>query len=337
MADKIAAAGPTGARPTGAGPAPAASEPGDDLVLPFATELSGAKGRVVRLGAAADTILSRHAYPEPVSEAVGHALALTTMLGAPLPAGARLSLQTRTDGPLGFLFVEFQSPDRLRATASFAKDRVAELMAKGSRVKEGELLGKGHLALTLDTGDGRDPTQGIVALDGDSITAAANTYFRQSEQLPSYIRLAVARHKVAGAAAGSDWTWRAGGLIVQHPAHREDDEDSAPLKGETSEDWQRVRLLAATVEDHELLDPGLAPSRLLLRLFHEEGVRVFDPRPVAAHCRCSRDRVAMFLASFSPENLEGMSEPDGSYSITCEFCSSVYRFRPDEITLKPQD
>lgn len=313
----------------------------DDLVLPFATEASGAKGRIVRLGQSVDTILSRHAFPEPVSEALGHALALTTMLGAPLEPGARLSLQTRTDGPLGFLFVEFQSPDRVRATASFSKERVAELIAGGGRVNEGKLLGKGHLALTLDPGDGRDPTQGIVALDGDSLTAAANTYFRQSEQLPSYIRLAVARHRKAGGGEGAtrDWTWRAGGLIVQHPSHREpDDEESAStLAGESSEDWQRVRLLAATVEDHELLDPELAPDRLLLRLFHEEGVRVFDARPVAAYCRCSRDRVAMFLASFTRENLEGMSEADGSYSVTCEFCSTVYRFGNDELSKPGQE
>lgn len=312
-----------------AGPAAA-----DDLVLPFATETSGARGRIVRLGTAADTILSRHAYPEPVSEALGHALALTTMLGAPLAPGARLSLQTRTDGILSFLFVEYQAPGRVRATASFDKARLAELSASGQRPNEGQLFGRGHLALTLDPGDGRDPTQGIVALEGGSLTVAANTYFRQSEQLPTYIRLAVARHRVAGEAEkGAGWHWRAGGLIVQHPGVREDDEDTDPsgLAGEASEDWQRVRLLAATVEDHELLDPQLAPDRLLLRLFHEEGVRVFELRSISTHCRCSRDRVAMFLASFPAENLEGMSEEDGSYSVTCEFCSSVYRFTKDEI------
>lgn len=318
----------------GAGRSPVTG-PADDVVLPFATEASGAKGRIVRLGATVDGILSRHDYPAPVSEAVGHAIALTTMLGAAVAPGARLSLQTRTDGPLGFMFVEFQAPDRVRATASFSKERVAELVASGARVNEGALMGKGHLALTLDPGDGRDPTQGIVEIDNTSLSAAANTYFRQSEQLPSYIRLAVARHRKGGTAAGAapEWTWRAGGLIVQHPAHRADESDEASSAdgGDSAEDWQRVRLLAATVEDHELLDPALEPHRLLLRLFHEEGVRVFEPKPVVAHCRCSRDRVAMFLASFSPENLAGMSEPDGSYSVTCEFCSTVYRFAKDEV------
>ncbi len=315
----------------------------DDLVLPFATEISGARGRIVRMGTTVDTILARHGYPDLVSEAVAHALALTTMLGAPIAPGARLSLQTRTDGPLGFLFVEYQAPGKVRATASYAKERVAELAARQARLSEGELLGHGHMALTLDPGDGRDVTQGIVALDGGSLTAAANTYFRQSEQLPSYIRLAVARHQVAGASRGDGrdgslcaraWTWRAGGLMVQHPGAREDEGEGRDGRqaGEASEDWQRVRLLAATVEDHELLDPQLSPRRLLLRLFHEEGVRVFEPRSIACHCRCSRERVAMFLSSFSAENLEGMSEPDGTYSVTCEFCSTVYRFAPDEVS-----
>lgn len=329
----MAAAGPAAEK----GPAQPVA---DDMVLPFATEISGVRGRVVRLGATVDTILSRHAYPDPVSEAVAHALALTTMLGAPMATGSRLSLQTRTDGPLGFLFVEYQSPGKVRATASFAKERLAELAARHARPSEGELLGHGHMALTLDPQDGRDVTQGIVALEGGSLTAAANTYFRQSEQLPSYIRLAVARHRVAGAEKSSGgeggdgargWTWRAGGLIVQHPSERDAEDEGDVVLGDTSEDWQRVRLLAATVEDHELLDPQLSPRRLLVRLFHEEGVRVFEPRPVTAHCRCSRERVAMFLASFSPESLEEMSEPDGSYSVTCEFCSTVYRFGRDEL------
>ena len=319
---------------------PARPSGGDDMVLPFTTELSGVRGRIVRLGATVDTILARHAYPDPVSEAVAHALALTTMLGAPMAAGARLSLQTRTDGPLGFLFVEYQAHGKVRATASFARERVAELARAKARPSEGDLLGHGHMALTLDPQDGRDVTQGIVALEGGSLTAAANTYFRQSEQLPSYIRLAVARHRRAhgdkgsgeGAEGARVWTWRAGGLIVQHPAERNAADEREDLAGEVSEDWQRVRLLAATVEDHELLDPELSPSRLLVRLFHEEGVRVFEPRPVTAHCRCSRERVAMFLASFSPEALVDMSEPDGGTSVTCEFCSTVYRFGRDELS-----
>lgn len=316
------------------GPESDVALPADDLVLPFETIASGVKGRIVRLGPSVDAILSKHAFPDAVSEALGHALALTAMLGAPLPQGARLSLQTRTDGALGFLFVDYEQPGRIRATASFSRERVAELTEKDRRPGEGSLLGSGHLALTLDPGGGRDCTQGIVGLDAESLTSAANAYFRNSEQLPTYIRLAVARHRVGrepGAGEERGWTWRAGGLIVQHLSRTVSDEAETDLGDEPGENWQRARLLAATVEDHELLDPSLPPDRLLLRLFHEEGVRVFPARAIEAYCRCSRERVAMFLKSFTPEDLAGMSEPDGSTAIKCEFCSSSYRFTADEL------
>ncbi len=194
------------------------------------------------------------------------------------------------------------------------------------------LLGNGHLALTLDPGGGKERTQGIVAIDGTSITTAAHAYFRQSEQLPTFIRLAVARQRTA---AGDDWTWRAGGLIVQHPGRSveaaKETGDDEELLGEESEDWQRVRLLAGTVEDHELIDPTLPADRLLYRLFHEEGIRAFQPRPIGVYCRCSRERVAAFLSSFSADDLAAVSEPDGSHTVTCEFCATQYRFAKGEI------
>lgn len=322
---------------TAARTSPLESAAGDDLVLPFETVASGVKGRIVRLGSVAETVLGRHGYPEPVSMAVGHALALAAMLGAPLAAGARLGLQTRTDGPLGFLFVDYAGEGRIRATASFSKERLSALTPAGGRLNEGALLGAGNLALTLDPGSGDEISQGIVGLEGESIAAAANTYFRQREELPAYIRLAVARHRVASErrpGAESPWTWRAAGLLVQHPGHAGEATGAGEeglLSEDEAEDWQRVRLLAATVEDHELLDPSLSADELLLRLFHEEGVRVFPPRHLSAECRCSRERVAAFLKSFSAEDLAGMSEEDGSHVVTCEFCSATYRFSKDEI------
>jgi molecular chaperone Hsp33 len=311
-------------------PAAAAADPLDDIVLPFRTETSRAVGRLVRLGASVDTILTRHAYPDPISEALGQALALTAMLSAAMKPGGKLSLQTKSDGALRVLIADIELPGRLRGYASFDKAAIEALAPSGTRISQGSLFGDGHLALTFDPGDGRDAHQGVVPLDGQSLTAAAHTYFRQSEQLPTFIRLAVARHRTAGAAGG--WHWRAGGLIIQHL----DAEDSDPPgdvanAGGAGDDWQRARLLAATVEDHELLDPTLAPERLLLRLFHEEGVRIFKRQPVNAHCRCSRARVQMFLSRFPRAELAEMREPDGSVSVTCEFCSTRYEFALEEV------
>ncbi|OYW53332.1 MAG: Hsp33 family molecular chaperone [Hyphomicrobium sp. 32-62-53] len=291
----------------------------DDLVLPFSTDKSGIRGRVVRMGGVVDTILSRHDYPEAVSEALGQALALTAMLGQPLKPGGRLGFQTRTDGPIRFLLADYEAPGRLRGYASFDAEAIA---AKGPRPKQGDLIGSGHMAMTLERVGEDDRYQGIVALDGQSLQAAALTYFRQSEQLPSYVRLAVARHRVQG---GDGWHWRAGGLLIQHPTAQVEDNDS-PSAPPEQENWQRARILAASVEDHELIDPTLSAERLLFRLFNEEDVRVFKGQPLDATCRCSRERVQMFLTRFPDEDLDGLREPDGSISVTCEFCNSKYVF-----------
>lgn len=302
----------------------------DDIVLPFRTERSQAVGRLVRLGDSVDTILQRHGYPDAVSEILGQALALTSMLSAALKPGGKLSLQTKTDGPLRMLISDIELPGRLRGYAGFDEEQIRQLVEGEKHTAQGQLLGNGHLALTFDPGDGREAHQGVVPLEGQSLMAAAHTYFRQSEQLPSYIRLAVARHQRPG---DGGWHWRAGGLMVQHldAAPEVEPGRDAPEAGLSDEDWNRARLLAATVEDHELLDPMLSSETLLLRLFHEEGVRIFDRKSLHAKCRCSRERVHMFLNRFERSQLADMLEPDGSVGVTCEFCSTKYVFALEQV------
>jgi len=309
----------------------------DDLVLPFGTVRSRVSGRIVRLGSSVDTVLTAHDYPAAVSEALGQALALTALLGNPLKDDGRLILQTKTDGPMGFLVAQYDAPGKLRGYASFNAERLAEASGK---IEQGDLIGKGRMAMTIDPGGEQVSHQGIVALDGGTLTDAAHTYFRQSEQLPTFIRLAVARHFIGRDGAGKQmWRWRAGGLIVQHvpsaggdprPDETPEERDTR-LHGEEDDDWVRVRLLASTVEDLELLDPMLTPERLLLRLFHEEGVRVTPAVGVKAQCRCSRQRIHGFLRGFSVAELADMREADGGVTVTCEFCSTRYRFEPGEV------
>jgi molecular chaperone Hsp33 len=312
----------------------------DDIVLPFRTERSGVIGRVVRLGPAIDTILSRHNAPEPISHTLGEAVALTVMLGTALKFEGKLTLQTKTDGLLDFLVVNFETPGRVRAYVRYDKARLDALSSDGAGIDQGALLGAGYLAMTIDPGDDMDRYQGIVALNGESLGEAALTYFRQSEQLPTFLRLAVARHYVAGEnGERGQWRWRAGGLMIQNLAGDggkprapvEEEADEQRLPGDDDDDWERARMLAATVEDHELLDPTLLPERLLFRLFHEEGVRALRPTSVEAYCRCSRERVEGFLRSFGADDLADMYEADGTVSVTCEFCTAKYRFRPDEL------
>ena len=294
--------------------------PQDDLILPFQAEQTDVSGRLVKLGPVVDTILSRHDYPELVSQLLGEAVALTALLGAALKFEGKFILQASTDGPVDLLVADYQVPGGLRGYARFSPERIAVLPPGG------KLLGEGHLAMTIDRGLDTERYQGVVPLEGESVTEAADTYFRQSEQLPTFIRLAVARHYRAGSTGARPWTWRAGGLLVQKLT-REGGHSAGRERAFAEEDWTRAKALAETVEDHELLDPMLPPDRLLYRLFHEERVRAFRAVPLNSYCSCSEARVEELLRRFSAEDLAEMVV-DGEVWVTCEFCNSRYRFDP---------
>lgn len=311
----------------------------DDCVLPFSVEALDVRGRVVRLGASVDTILRRHGYPDAVARLLGEAAALTVLLGSSLKFEGRFQLQTKTDGPVGMIVVDFEAPDRLRATARFEADAIAALGAGPH--KAAELIGQGHLAMTIDQGSAASRYQGVVALEGQSLEEAAHQYFRQSEQIPTQVRLAVAE-----AFEDGQGRWRAGGLLVQFLPQSIDrarladlppgdipegrvhlDENGAP----EDDAWVEARALVGTVEDHELVDPAVSSERLLYRLFHERGVRVFEAQSVHERCRCSRERVMGMIRSFSPEERREMVADDGRVVITCEFCSRRYDLDPAEV------
>ena len=294
--------------------------PEDDLILPFQAEQADVSGRLVKLGPVVDTVLSRHSYPEAVSQLLGEAVALTALLGAALKFEGKFILQASTDGPVDLLVADYQVPGGLRGYARFSQERLEALPP------DGRLLGQGHLAMTIDRGMDTERYQGVVPLEGESLTEAADTYFRQSEQLPTFIRLAVARHYRAGGKSGGGWTWRAGGLLVQKLT-REGGRAGARAAAFAEEDWTRAKALAETVEDHELLDPMLPADRLLYRLFHEEQVRAFRAIPLQSSCSCSKARVEELLRRFSAEDLAEMVV-DGEVWVTCEFCNRRYRFDP---------
>lgn len=315
----------------------------DDIVLPFQTVRSRVSGRIVRLGKTIDSILKRHDYPDGVSVVLGEALLLAALIGAGLKFEGRLILQTKSDGPLDLLVADLATPGSLRGYASFDKARCAAVSDQQGQAVEKTLLGTGHLAMTIDPGGDMERYQGLVALEKTTLTDAAHTYFRQSEQLPTFIRLAVARERIgtAGDGAGDGgWRWRGGGIMLQHIAHEGGHsaevlaaaEERGAMLGEDDDHWQRVSILAATVEDHELVDSTLTPDRLLYRLFHEEGVRVQEARGLSEYCTCSRERVFGFLKQFGPKELADMHEPDGTISVTCEFCSTRYSFDPQDLS-----
>jgi molecular chaperone Hsp33 len=312
----------------------------DDTILPFEVAALDLRGRVVRLGGAIDDILSRHDYPAPVSKLLGEAIALTVLLGSALKFEGRFILQTKSDGPVRMIVVDFTTPDRIRACATFDAARVSAAMAAGD-TSTGALIGRGHLAMTIDQGADMSRYQGVVALEGGGLEAAAHEYFRRSEQIPTRVRLAVAEEFRAGA-DGVRRRWRAGGILAQFLPRavermRGPDLDpgdapagTAPHLVAEDDAWVEARALIDTVEDIELIDPAVSSERLLYRLFHERGVRVFRNAAVRAQCSCSRAGVAAMLGRFSRDDREHMVE-NGAISVTCEFCNATYRFAPAEI------
>jgi molecular chaperone Hsp33 len=319
--------------------APAATS-ADDTVQPFAVAALDLRGRVVRLGPALDEILTRHDYPAPVAKLLGEAIVLTALLGSSLKFSGKFILQTQTDGPVRMLVVDFTTPGRLRACARYDKGRVADAIAAG-QTSAGALLGQGHLAMTVDQGPDMSRYQGLVAVQGGSLEATAHEYFRRSEQIPTRVRLAVAEEFRMGE-GGVRHRWRAGGILLQFlpksaERMRQADLDpgdaphgTAPHVVPEDDAWVEGRSLISTVEDIELIDPALSSERLLYRLFHERGVRVFRSVAVRAQCSCSRDGVASMLRSFSADDRDHMVE-DGAIRVTCEFCNATYVFAPGEV------
>jgi molecular chaperone Hsp33 len=308
--------------------------PVDDVVLPFEVSALDLRGRLTRLGPALDDVLAKHDYPAPVGKLLGEAIVLTTLLGSSLKFDGRFILQTQTDGPVSLLIVDFQAPARLRAYARFDAARLMPGLDSAA------LLGHGHLAMTIDQGPDMSRYQGLVALEGGNLEDAAHEYFLRSEQIPTRVRLAVGEEWRGG--EGPKHRWRAGGMLLQFlpkaperarqpDLHPGDAPEGVVMPVVVAEDdaWTEGQSLISTVEDVELIDPDLSGERLLYRLFHERGVRVFPSLPLRAQCSCSREAVTSMLKNFTPKDRADMVK-DGKVIVTCEFCSSVYEFTPQE-------
>lgn len=308
---------------------------GDDNVVPFEVGTLDVRGRAVQLGPLLDQILSRHEYPEPVARLLAEAVALTVLLGTSLKFDGKFIMQTRSDGPVDMLVADLRTPGSVRAYARFDQQRLDEAVAVGRDAPE-DLLGSGVLALTVDQGPHMQRYQGIVELDGTSLEEVARVYFRQSEQIPTEVRLGVARQFVRGE-GGQREHWRAGGALIQFLPHSlermrqpdlhggDGDENEPDNSGPADDAWQTARALFLTVGEDELTDPTVGTERLLFRLFHEHGVRVYDGTQVVDDCSCSRDKIREILNGFTAEEIEESTE-GGRIKVNCEFCSTEYEF-----------
>ncbi len=295
--------------------------PDDDAIQPFMIEDLRLRGRLVRLGPAVDSIVTRHAYPEPVAALLAETLVLACTLANTIKYDGIFTLQAQCDGPVRILVADVTSAGHVRAYAGLDRARFDDLTDQAPGNPVPRYLGAGHLAFTVDQGPRTERYQGIVDLAGPTLAACAQHYFRQSEQIETVIHLAVGR---------PTGHWRAGGLMIQRLPLDQADFDTAwnmeSLAEEEREDgWRRVAALIGSVKDAELLDPALAPPQLLYRLFHEDGVRIYRRRPLADRCRCSRERAGNTLRMLERHELDD-AKVDGAVVVTCQFCNRHERF-----------
>ena len=287
-----------------------------DFVIPYQLERVGLRGRFLRFGPLLDQILARHGYPRPVAILLAETMALTALLGGTLKYEVAFTLQANGRGPVRIAVADLTSDGEIRAYAQFDAKAVARLDPAMMSVPA--LLGQGHLAFTADWGPGKDRHQGIVELTGATLTECVHHYFRQSQQIDAAIKMAVAQDGLDG-----DDGWRAGAIMLQRlPGQGPQPEIS---QAEKEDGWREAVALMASVTDEELTNPRLTPARLLYRLFHEPGVRMFLPRGLMPGCRCSRERVVGTLGAFRKAEVLDLME-SGVVSVKCEFCGEAYEF-----------
>ncbi len=279
-----------------------------DLIQPFQIEAIGVRGRLVRLGPALDDVLHRHRYPATVESLLAETVALASALASTLKYEGIFTLHVHGNGPIRTLLADVTTAGGFRTYARFDNERLEALAAEAQSVPQ--LLGSGYIAFTVDQGQKTDRYQGITDLAGATLAECAQAYFRQSEQLETAIVL-------AAEAANADTGTRAGALMIQRlpPGERVDDA--------AEDDWRRAVILTSTVRTGELLDPALAPNDLLYRHYHEDGVRVYRPRPLRHACRCSKRKVEATLRAMPRTEIEDLFE-EGRLVVTCEFCKTDY-------------
>ncbi len=308
----------------------------DDTVLPFQLDRSDIRGRVARLDGVLERVLAQHDYPPLIEALVAEAVLLTAMIGQTLKLRWRLSLQIRGKGPARLIATDYFAPTedgapaRIRAYASYDRERI-DLNAEPF-----SQIGEGYFAVIIDQGRDMTPYQGMTPIAGGSLASCAETYFAQSEQLPTRFTVGFGKSQLPGQAE----MWRGGGVMLQHlpkaSPHVKGEASGEGgllaaediLDGDEAENWTRANVLLDTVEEIELIGPSVQPTELLLRLFHEEAPRVYDAQSVAFGCTCSEDKVRNSLSIYSAKDIATMTTDDGIVTADCQFCGAHYELDP---------
>ena len=317
----------------------------DDTVLPFQLDRSDIRGRVARLDGVLEKVLEQHNYPPVIEALVAEMALLTAMIGQSMKLRWKLSLQVRGSGPARLIATDYFAPEsedepaRIRAYASYDDERLDLNADPFSQI------GDGYFAILIDQGPDMTPYQGVTPIAGGSLSACAETYFAQSEQLPTRFSLSYGRNQMPGEAEH----WRAGGLMLQHmPKSSPEMSGKEPVRDDgltdpldfldesDGENWTRATTLLDTVEAMELIGPTVTPTDLLVRLFHEEQPRVFDPKQVRFGCSCGPEKVEQSLSIYSAKDIATMTTDEGTVTADCQFCGAHYVFDPKTLGFEAQ-
>lgn len=318
----------------------------DDTVLPFQLDRTDTRGRVARLDGLLQQVLSQHDYPPLVEALVAEAVLLTALIGQTIKLRWKLSIQIRGDGPVRLIATDYYGPSkdgapaRIRAYASYDGEKIDAAADPFS------MVGKGYFAILIDQGEGMVPYQGITPIAGGSLASCAETYFAQSEQLPTRFALSFGQSQIPGEAVH----WRAGGVMLQQMPESSLETDGTEATGDegllaakdildedAAEEWNHVNVLLDSADELELIGPSVQPTDLLVRLYHAEGPRVFDAQPVEFGCTCSPDRVRETMSIYSARDIAHMTTDEGIVTADCQFCGAHYEFDPSTLGFEALD
>ena len=318
----------------------------DDTVLPFQLDRTDTRGRVARLDGLLQQVLSQHDYPPLVEALVAEAVLLTALIGQTIKLRWKLSIQIRGDGPVRLIATDYYGPTKdgspagIRAYASYDADKI------DAKADPFAMVGKGYFAILIDQGEGMVPYQGITPIAGGSLAACAETYFAQSEQLPTRFALSFGQSQVPGEASH----WRAGGVMLQQMPESSFEADGSDATGDdgllaatdildddVAEDWNHVNVLLDSADELELIGPSVQPTDLLVRLYHADSPRVFEAQPVVFGCTCSADRVRQTMSIYSARDIEHMTTDEGIVTADCQFCGAHYEFDPSTLGFEASD
>ncbi len=304
----------------------------DNYVKTFQLEETALRGRMVKLGSVMNEIIDQHGYPKPVAHLVAESALLALLLSSMLKYEGVFTLQTSGDGPIAMIVSDVTSAGEVRACATFDEERVEKARQQlaaletpdSSQNQLAQYLGKGYIAFTVDQGGNTERYQGIVELKGASLVDCVQHYFTQSEQITTGIKMA---------AGERDGMWRGGAIMLQRMPEEGGDQAPSNRANWDEDGWRRSMILMDTCKDEEILDPDLSADDILVRLFHQEGVRVYEPLAVTKGCRCDVERVENILMQMPAEDREYVAE-DGKITMHCEFCSHDFVFDAKELERK---